>query len=58
MAKGEVIETIFGKYNKYEITKEPGPGYSPDRFFVYKDGKCLGYFDSLSDAVEAAKKEG
>lgn len=52
MAK-EVVETIYGKYHKFEITKESGPGgYAPSRFFVYKDGmpSGLGYFDSLCDA--------
>lgn len=57
MAEGEVVETIYGKHHKYEITKEPGPGYTSSRFFVHKDGKSIGYFEPLRDAVEAAKKE-
>jgi hypothetical protein len=58
MASKEVVETIYGKYSKYEIIKETSLFGSP-KFYIYKDGKYhRGSFSSLRGAVEAAKKEG
>lgn len=54
----QVIETIYGKYNKYEILKSVGP-LGGIKFYLYRDGKPFkGSYSSLADAVEAAKKEG
>ena len=56
MSKGEVIETVYGKYSKYEIIKEAGVWST--KFYLYKDGKYhRGSYSSLRDAVEAAQKE-
>lgn len=55
----EVVETIYGKYHKYEITRVPGGLLSNTKFYILKDGKPYrGSYSSLRDAVEAAKKEG
>ncbi len=53
----KVIETIYGKYSKFEIVKTSGMFSS--KFYVYKDGKPYrGEYSSLRAAVEAAKSEG
>lgn len=52
MAEAKVVETIYGKYHKYEIVKKGR------EFFIRKDGRPhRGSFSSLSAAVEAARKE-
>lgn len=59
MSSRQIVETIYGKYNKYEITKSPGDVFESTKFYILKDGKpYLGYYSSLRAAVEAAKKEG
>jgi hypothetical protein len=51
MAEKDVVETVYGKYYKYEIVR--------DGVKFYRDGKYhRGSFSSLHDAVEAAKQEG
>jgi hypothetical protein len=56
---GNVVETIYGKYNKFEIVKTPGGLLSNTSFCIYRDGKYhRGSFSSLSAAVEAARSEG
>lgn len=56
---GEVIETIYGKYHKYEIVKESGGVFGSPKFYIYKDGEYhRGSYSSLRDAVAAAEKEG
>jgi hypothetical protein len=59
MSEHIVVETIYGKYSKYEIVKYGGGIISSSHFAIYKDGSIFksGY-SSLSDAVEAAKKLG
>ncbi len=59
MSEHKVVETIYGKYSKYEIVKNAGGVFSSSTFAIYKDGSIFksGY-SSLSDAVEAAKKLG
>lgn len=58
MAKGEVIETVYGKYSKYDVVKEPGGVFSGPKFYIYKDGKYhRGSFSSLRDAVDAANRD-
>jgi hypothetical protein len=55
---GEVIETVYGKYSKYEVVKQPGGVFSSPKFYIYRDGEYhRGSFSSLRDAVEACKKE-
>jgi hypothetical protein len=59
MSEHKLVETIYGKYNKYEIVKIVGGAFSSSTFAIYKDGSiCKSGYSSLSDAVEAAKKLG
>lgn len=56
MSDSVVVETIYGKYSKYEIVKKSSVFSS--EFYIRKNGKPhRGSFSSLSAAVEAAKKE-
>lgn len=58
MAKREVIETVYGKYSKFEVVREPGGVFSSPKFYIYKDGDYhRGSYSSLRDAVEAANKD-
>lgn len=58
MEKGEVVETVYGKYSKFDVVREPGGVFSSPKFYVYKDGKYhRGSFSSLKDAVEAANRD-
>lgn len=53
MSEGQVVETVYGKYSKFEVLKKGGS------FYIYKDGKYhRGSFSSLKAAVEAAQSEG
>jgi hypothetical protein len=57
MADSVVVETIFGKYSKFEIVKKTSTFGSPE-FYVRKDGKPhKGSFSSLKAAVESAQKD-
>ncbi len=52
-----VVETVFGKYSKFEVVKRTSLMGSPE-FYIRKDGKPhRGSFSSLKAAVEAAKKD-
>lgn len=54
-----VVETIYGKYSKYEIVKDPGGLLSNPSFYIYGDGSYhRGSFSSLAAAVDAARREG
>ncbi len=54
-----VVETLYGKYNKYEIVKDPGGLLTSTKFYIYRDGAYhRGSFSSLAAAVEAVKREG
>ena len=54
----QVVETIHGKYSKFEIVKETSTFGSP-KFYIRKNGKAhRGSFSSLAAAVAAARKEG
>lgn len=53
-----VVETFYGKHNKYTVVKRAGGLFSSSTYYIHKDGKPhRGSFSSLRDAVEAAKKE-
>lgn len=55
MAERDVVETIYGKYSKYEIVKRSSLLGSPT-FYIVKDGEVdSGSFSSLRAAVEEAK---
>ena len=55
MAK-TLMETIYGKFNKFEIFKDSG--IMSTSFTVIKDGKFTSRHSSLADAVAKAKKIG
>jgi|GEM_PF-1045513 len=58
MAKAQVIETFYGKYNKYEVVKEPAGILTGTKFYIHRNGKYhRGSFSSLRDAVDACRKE-
>jgi hypothetical protein len=59
MVTGEVIETLYGKYSKYEVVREPGGVFSSAKFYIYQDGEYLrgSSFSSLRDAVVACKEK-
>lgn len=51
--KKEVVETMYGKYNKWEVMKDPVGLFGSRKFYAYKDDKPYRYsFLSLLDAVE------
>lgn len=58
MAEKKLIETIIGKYHKYEIYRSPttlGLGYD---FWIYRDGeRYRGKYSDLQSAIDAANKE-
>ena len=59
MSNKVVVETVHGKYSKYEIVKDAGGIFSSPKFYVWKDGMPFkGSYSSLAAAVEAAKKAG
>ena len=59
MSDKPVVETIYGKYHKFEIVKDPGGPFGSVKFYIRRDGKPYkGSYSSLADAVEAAKGEG
>lgn len=54
-----VVETIYGRYSKFEVVKSAGGLFKSTDFHLYKDGSYhRGSFSSLVAAVEAARKEG
>lgn len=56
MASTKVVETVYGKYSKYEIVKKSGTFST--KFYVRKDGDVAsGKFSSLKAAVEWAEKK-
>jgi len=56
MASRKVVETIYGKYSKYEIVRKSG--VFSTKFYVRKDGDVVsGTFSSLKAAVEWAKSK-
>lgn len=57
MATGKVVETIYGKYSKFEIVKKSKMFGA--EFYVKKDGEVVtGKFSSLKKAVEWAENKG
>jgi hypothetical protein len=59
MSTTSVVETIYGKYHKFEIVKDSGGVFGSIKFYIHRDGKRYsGSYSSLSSAVAAAKDEG
>lgn len=55
MSSGDLVETIYGKYHKWEIRRKHTT-FSTE-FNVYRDGKYECFYSSLKAAVEAIKKK-
>jgi hypothetical protein len=55
MAQKKVVETVYGKYSKYEIVRKSK--HFSTRFNVYKDGSYETSFKSLKAAVKWAEKK-
>lgn len=59
MANETLVETIYGKYHKFEIVRDSGGVFGSPKFYIRRDGKPFrGPYSALSAAVEDAKKEG
>ena len=58
MSDVKVIETVYGKFSKYQIVKRPSLLGNP-KFYIRKNGRPYrGPFSSLQAAVQAAENEG
>jgi hypothetical protein len=58
MSSDEVIETVYGKFAKYEIVKKTSVFGSP-KFYIRKNGSHhRGPYSTLGAAVKAAEDEG
>jgi hypothetical protein len=58
MSDDEIVETLYGKYSKYEIVKQSGGVFTSTKFYIRRDGKPhRGPYSSLRAAVEVAEKE-
>ena len=54
-----VVETIYGRYNKYEVVKVPGGLFTSTSFVIYRDGEYYkGSYSDLRAAVEDARRSG
>lgn len=54
---GKVVETVYGKYNKFEIVRTDGGLLSSTFFTIYRDGEYYqGTFSSLAAAVAYLRK--
>jgi hypothetical protein len=53
----EVVETIHGKHNKYEVVRETSTLGNPKYYVKSSDGSTSGTFSSLSDAVDWANEK-
>ncbi len=52
--QGKHIETLYGKYSKYEITKKDGI-LTSSSFLIYRDGSFWKSRKTLSEAVELCR---
>jgi hypothetical protein len=56
---GKVVETIYGKYSKYQIIEIPGGLLTSTSYCIYRNGTWhRGSYSSFRAAVEAAKRDG
>ena len=56
MSEKPIVETIYGKYHKFEIIKDDG--FWSTKFYIRRDGKPFkGPYSALFKAVEAAQRE-
>lgn len=59
MSEKTMVETIYGKYHKFEILREPAGVLTGPKFWIHRDGKPYrGSFSTLAAAVAAAKEQG
>ncbi len=54
MSDKKLVETIYGKYSKFDIYCSDSWGATD--FYLYKDGKPWKSYSTLSGAVAEAKK--
>lgn len=52
--QGKLVETRYGKYSKYEITRKDGILSGPS-FLVYKDGRFWKSRNTLAEAVDICR---
>ena len=58
MAKKEIVDTVRGKYSRFDVVKTPGGIFSSPKFSIHKNGHYhRGMFGSRSDAFAAARQE-
>ena len=55
MPEGTLVETIYGKYNKYEVYKNSG--FWSTNFKIYKDGKYWKEVSALDSAIEVINRD-
>jgi hypothetical protein len=53
----EVVETVYGKHQKYEVIRETSTLLSPIYYVRSSDGTVSGKFASLADAVDYAQEK-
>jgi len=54
-----VVETVYGRFHKYEIVKRDGFLLGSPTFAIHRDGAWYrGSYASLAAAVEAARRLG
>lgn len=59
MSEKEVVDTVRGKYHKFDIVRDSGGVFGKVKFYILRDGKPFkGPYSSLADAFEAATDEG
>ena len=52
-----IVETIHGRYSKFEIYRESGGFLSSTTFIIYRDGKYWkGTYSTLKAAVQAIER--
>lgn len=57
MSDGSIVETVYGKYHKYEVVKRIGP-FGGVKFYVHRDGNPhRGPYSTLKEAVAAAQAD-
>ena len=55
MPEGDLVETIYGKYNKYEVYRRSGVWST--KFRTYKDGKYWKEHSALDEAIKSIDRD-
>lgn len=57
MVDKEIIETIFGKRNRFDVVKKDGGTFGAPTFWIFRNGERFkGSYRSLSAAIDEANK--